>query len=148
MTIHEASGLILKTVHESVEGDISWSQFLQSRTMGYNEQSSNELRGTFSRALIILMDEGLCQKLHNSDRVRLTNKGIEFGGDFESYFKKKKTVTTLEKLRRIAPIISAIIVIISFIITIITRNAKKNATTTQQKTQTTKSKDSRGESRR
>lgn len=127
MTIHEASALILKTVHQSVEGSISWSDFLMSRTMGYNEQSAGEVRGTFTRALFILIDEGLCQKAQNSDMVRLTNKGIEYQGDFESYFKKKKTTNTLEKLRRIAPIVSAIIVIISFIITIITRNAKKEA---------------------
>jgi hypothetical protein len=135
MTIHEASALILKTVHDSVEGSISWADFLRSRTMGYNEQAANEVRGTFTRALFILIDEGLCQKPQNSDSVRLTNKAIEYSGDFETYFKKKKTRVTLEKLRRIAPIISAIIVIISFIITMVTRNAKKNAA--QQKPATT-----------
>lgn len=125
MDIKEASGIILKTVHESIEGSIVWSEFLQSRTSGYNEQAATQLKATYSRALIILMDEGLCHKVPNTDIIELGQKGIEYKGDYNKFIKKKKTVTTLEKLRRIAPIVSAIIVIISFIITIITRNAKK-----------------------
>jgi len=134
MDIHEASGIILKAVHEDLEGKIVWSDFLAQRTLGYNERAANELKGTYSRALIILSDEGLCRKLPNSDIVQLGQKGIEANGDFRKYFKKKKTVVTLEKIRRIAPIVSAVIVIISFIITMITRNAKKNASPKPQTT--------------
>jgi hypothetical protein len=127
MDIHDASGIILRMVHEDLEGKLVWSAFIQKQTTGYNDQTANELKGTYYKALIILIDEGLCHKIPNSDIVELAQKGIEAKGDFHKYFKKKKTRNTLEKLRRIAPIVSAIIVIISFIITIVTKNAKKSA---------------------
>jgi hypothetical protein len=142
MDIHEASGIILRTVHEDLEGKLYWSAFLQKKTMGYGDQAANEIRGTYSKALIILIDEGLCKKLPGTDIVELGQKGIEANGDFRKYLKKKKTIVTLEKIRRVAPIVSMVIVIISFIITMITRNAKKNAA--PQKPTTTHNKEKEG----
>ena len=134
MDIHEASGIILRTVHEDLEGKILWSDFISKKTVGYNEQAAAELKGVYSRALFILIDEGLCHKEESTGIVRLGHKGIEANGDFRKYFKKKKTTVTLEKLRRILPIVSAIIVILTTIITFLTKNSKKNATNPPAKT--------------
>lgn len=129
MEIHQASEQILKRVHQDLEGKLVWSVFIEEQTTGYNEAMVTELKGIYAKALIILTDEGLCHKVPNTDIVELGQKGIEYKGDYNKFIKKKKTVTTLEKLRRVAPIVSAIIVIISFIITMITRNAKKASET-------------------
>jgi len=140
MDIHTASEIVLRMVHEDVEGKLVWSEFLKHQTEGYNDRTANEIRGAYAKALIILIDEGLCRKDYNSDIVQLAQKGIEADGNFRKYIKKKKTRNTLEKLRRIAPIVSAIIVIISFIITIMKKNsdnkkaaAKKAPTTIKGK---------------
>ena len=142
MDIYEACDKILRRVHYDLEGKLVWSEFIKEQITGYNIDTANEIKGTYTRALIILTDEGMCRRLPNTDIVELAQKGIEVKGDFKKYLKKKKTTHTLEKLRRIAPIVSAIIVIISFIITMMKKNANKVAA---QKTQTTtKPKDSRG----
>ena len=70
-----------------------------------------------------MLDEGLCSRLPNSDIVRLAKKGIDAKGDFKKYLKKAKTISFLEKARRIAPIVSMIIVIITFLITFLKKNA-------------------------
>ena len=145
MDIYEASDKILRRVHYDLEGKLNWTDFIKEQTTGFNEDAANEIRGTYSRALIILTDEGMCRKVPNTDIVELAQKGIEVQGDFKKYLKKKKTTHTLERLRRIAPIISAIIVIISFIITMMKKNANKEKAA--QKAQTTKAKD-RSSSRR
>ncbi|NNM93842.1 MAG: hypothetical protein HKL88_00075 [Bacteroidia bacterium] len=125
MNVYDASGIILRKVHSDLEGKLLWNNFVQEQTRGYNEAAANEIRGVYARALIILIDEGLCRKAPGSDVVELAHKGIEYNGDFKKYLKKKKITVLLEKLRRIAPIVSAIIVIITFIITMIKRNADK-----------------------
>ncbi|HXB11147.1 MAG TPA: hypothetical protein VNZ45_04100 [Bacteroidia bacterium] len=148
MDIYEASDKILRRVHYDLEGKLDWPAFIKEQTTGFNDDVANEIRGTYSRALIILTDEGMCRKVPGSDIVELAQKGIEVEGDFKKYLKKKKTTHTLEKLRRIAPIISAIIVIISFIITMMKKNSNKEKVAAQKAQTTVKAKDSRGSSRR
>jgi hypothetical protein len=137
MEILTASEIILRMVHDDLEGKLVWSAFLKQQTQGYNDRAAIELKGVYSKALIILIDEDLVHKDLNSDIVQLSKKGIEASGDFRRYIKKKKTTNTLEKLRRIAPIVSAIIVIISFIITIMKKNADNKKAAGKQKQQTT-----------
>ena len=143
MDIYEASDKILRRVHYDLEGKLAWSSFVTEQTTGYNEDKANELKGTYARALIILIDEGLCRKAPGSDIVELAHKGIEFKGDFKKYLRKKKTTNTLDKLRRIAPIVSAIIVIITFIITMMKKNANKEKAAVQKTQTNTKPKDKR-----
>jgi len=132
MDIYAASDKILRRVHYDLEGKLVWSSFIAEQTTGYNDDKANELKGIYARALIILIDEGLCRRAPGSDIVELAHKGIEFKGDFKKYLRKKKTTNMLERLRRIAPIISAIIVIITFVITMMKKNANKEKAASQK----------------
>jgi len=127
MDVHEAAQKILKAVHSDINGRLYWTSFIEEQTGGRNDSAAAELRGTFNKALIVLIDEGLCRKVANNI-VELAQKGIDADGDYTRYFKKKKTTIILEKLRRIAPIASFIIILITFIINfIIKKNTEKHA---------------------
>ncbi|MGP8217227.1 MAG: hypothetical protein ACLQQ4_16780 [Bacteroidia bacterium] len=127
MDVHGAAEKILKAVHDDLNGRLYWSNFLEEQSAGHSEHEAARLKGTFNKALIILIDENLCRKVANNI-IELAQKGIEANGDYQKYLKKKKTRTLLEKLRRIAPIASFIIVLISFIINfIIKKTAEKHA---------------------
>lgn len=143
MDIYDASDKILRRVHYDLEGKLLWSNFIKEETTGYNDEKAYELKGIYARALIILIDEGLCRKTQNGEIVELAHKGIEYKGDFKRYLRKKKTTVLLEKLRRIAPIVSAIIVIITFIITMIKKNATKQKATAAKAQSSPKTKEKR-----
>jgi len=127
MDVHDAAEILLKTIHDDVNGRVVWSKFLDEKSAGYSERGASEIRGAYARALIILTDEKLCHKVPNSDIVEIAQKGISANGDYQKYLKKTKTTIVLEKLRRIAPIASFIIVLISFIITMMKKNAANKA---------------------
>lgn len=127
MEIHDAAEILLKTIHDDLNGRIVWSKFLDEKSDGYGERGASEIRGSYSRALIILLDEELCHKVPNSDIIEIAQKGIAANGDYAKYLKKKKTTVVLEKLRRIAPIASFVIVLISFIVTMLKKNAANHA---------------------
>ncbi|HTB06775.1 MAG TPA: hypothetical protein VK806_07460 [Bacteroidia bacterium] len=127
MDVQDAVEILLKTIHDDLHGRIVWSKFLDEKSDGYGERGASEIRGSYSRALIILIDEKLCNKVPNSDIIEIAQKGIDAKGDYIRYLKKKKTTLTLEKLRRIAPIASFIIVLISFIITMLKKNSANHA---------------------
>lgn len=143
MDIYDASDKILRTVHCDLEGKLVWSNFIKAQTTGYNEDTASELKGIYARALIILIDEGLCRKAQGSDFVELAHKGIEYKGDFKKYLRKRKTTAILDRLRRIAPIVSAIIVIITFVITMIKKNANKEKAAAKKVQATVKVKEKR-----
>jgi hypothetical protein len=127
MEIHDAAEILLKTIHDDLNGRIVWAKFLDEKSAGYGERGASEIRGSYSRALIVLIDEELCHKVPNSDIIEIAQKGIGIKGDYLKYVKKKKTTVVLEKLRRIAPIASFIIVLVSFIITMMKKNAANKA---------------------
>jgi hypothetical protein len=127
MNVHDAAENILKSVHDDLNGRLYWSEFMEKQLAGYNDAAAAELKGTYNKALIILIDENLCRKVANNI-IELAQKGIDANGDYKKFAKKKKTANTLERLRRIAPIASFIIVLISFIINfIIKKTAEKHA---------------------
>jgi hypothetical protein len=127
MDVHDAAEILLKTIHDDVNGRITWSKLLDEKSDGYEERGASEIRGSYSRALIILTDMELCRKVPNSDIIEIAQKGIDANGDYQKFLKKKKTTVVLEKLRRIAPIASFIIVLISFLITMMKKSAANKA---------------------
>jgi hypothetical protein len=140
MEIHDAAEAILKSVHDDINGRLAWSKFLDEKSIGYNDDAAAEIRGVYSKALIVLIDEGLCHKVPDTDIVELATKGIEMHGDYKKFHKKKKTTQVLERLRRIAPIASFIIVLIGFIIGIFKKNSANHAA---QKVKAAQMKDAR-----
>lgn len=127
MEVYEAAQKVLTAVHYDINGRLTWSKFLEQQTIGYNENAAWEIKGTFNKALIVLIDEDLCRRTADNDVIELTQKGIDAEGDFMRHYKKKNTRVFLEKLRRIAPILSFIIVLISFIIGLLKKNANEKA---------------------
>lgn len=127
MEVHDAAEILLKAVHNDLHGRLEWSKFIEERTLGLNDSAAAELRGTYSRALIVLIDEGLCHKIADTDIIELAQKGIAAKGDYKKFLRKKNTTVLLEKLRRIAPILSFIVVLISFIITMLKKHNAKQA---------------------
>ena len=127
MNVREAAQKVLLAIHYDINGRLVWSKYLEQQCIGFNDDASNEIKGVFNRALIILIDEDLCRRTADSDIIELTQKGIDAEGDFQKHYKKKNTRVFLEKLRRIAPILSFIIVLISFIWGILKKNANNHA---------------------
>lgn len=127
MEVHDAAEIVLNEVHKDLHGRLVWSKFVGERSHGLNDTAVAEIHGVYSRALIILIDEGLCHKLPDTDIIELAQKGIAVKGDYKKYLKKKNTTVLLEKLRRIAPILSFIVVLISFIVTMLRKHNAKHA---------------------
>jgi len=127
MEIHDAADIILRTVHADVNGRLVWSKFIDEKSTGFNDDAAAEMRGKYTKALIILIDEGLCHKVADTDTIELATKGIEVKGDYKKFSKKKKTTQVLDRLRRIAPIASFIIVLVTFIIGMMKKNAANHA---------------------
>jgi len=144
MEVYEAAQKVLVAVHYDINGRLDWSKYLEQQTVGYNENAANEIKGTFNKALIVLIDEDLCRRTADSNIIELTQKGIDAGGDFKKHYKKKSTRVFLEKVRRVAPILSFIIVLISFIIGLLKKNASDKAKLKAKTTQTTKDTKSSG----
>jgi hypothetical protein len=139
MEVREAAQKVLTALHYDINGRLTWSRYLEQQTVGYNDSAAFEIKGTFNKALIVLIDEDLARRTaENNDIIEITQKGIDAEGDFMRHHKKKSTRVFLEKARRIAPILSFIIVLISFIIGLLKKNASDKAKLKAKTTQTTK----------
>ncbi len=126
MEVHHAAEIILKAVHDDINGRIVFSDFLANQTDGYDTKTSVEIQGIYNKALLVLMDEGLCHRGTNPDIIELGQKGVDYKGDYRKYLKKKKTTLGLEKTRRILPIFTFLLAAIGFYITYIkTSNNRK-----------------------
>jgi hypothetical protein len=136
MEVYQAAEILLKAVHDDINGRIIFSGFLQHQTQGYDERTKVQLMGIYNKALLLLIDEGLCHRGISADIIELGQKGIDSKGNYKKFVKKKKTRNFLEKTRRILPIISFVLFLIGFYITYLkkTSNARKvKARTAQSK---------------
>lgn len=129
MEVHEAAEILLKAVHDDINGRIVFSDFLANQTEGYDAHTTVEIQGIYNKALLVLMDEGLCHRGFSADIIELGQKGVDYKGDYKKYLKKKKTTLGLEKTRRILPIFTFLLAAIGFYITYIktTNNRREKA---------------------
>lgn len=127
MEVHQAAEIILKAVHDDINGRIDFSGFLANQTQGYSEHTTIEIKGIYNKALLVLIDEGLCHRGPGADIIELGQKGLDFKGNYKRYLKKKKTTLGLEKTRRILPIFTFLLAAIGFYITYVktTSNSRK-----------------------
>lgn len=123
MEVTQAAEIILRAVHDDMNGSIVFSDFLAHQTQGYDARTSVEIQGIYHKALLILLDEGLCHRGVLADIIELGQKGIDCKGNYRKHIKKRDTRNFLEKTRRILPIFSFVFVAIGFYITYI---KKKN----------------------
>ena len=119
MEVYQAAEIILKAVHDDMNGSIVFSDFLAHQTQGYTPHTTVELQGIYNKALLVLIDEGLCHRGVSPDIIELGQKGIDSKGNFRKYVKKRDTRNFLEKTRRILPIFSFVFVVAGFYITYI-----------------------------
>lgn len=124
MEVYQAAEIILKAVHDDMNGSILFSDFLAHQIQGYDERTSVELQGIYNKALLVLIDEGLCHRGVSPDVIELGQKGIDCKGNYKKHVKKRDTRNFLEKTRRILPIFSFVFVVLGFYITYI---KKKNS---------------------
>ncbi len=127
MEVHQAAEIILKAVHDDINGRIDFLDFLANQTEGYSEYTAIEIQGIYNKALLVLMDEGLCHRGVNPNIIELGQKGVDSKGNYKKYLKKKKTTLGLEKTRRILPIFTFLLAAIGFYITYMktTSNSRK-----------------------
>jgi len=135
MEVNQGAEILLKAVHDDINGTIIFSDFLQHQTEGYDDRTAAEITGIYNKALLVLIDEGLCHRGTNANIIELGQKGIDCKGDFKKYRKKKQTSVFLDKARRIAPILSFIIVLVTFVFGFLkkTNTAKKEKVKTEMK---------------
>lgn len=137
MQVYQAAEIILKAVHDDINGSILFSDFLSHQIQGYDDRTKIELQGIYNKALLILLDEGLCHRGVSADIIELGQKGIDCGGNYKKYIKKRDTRNFLEKTRRILPIFSFVFVAAGFYITYIKKKnnneRKAKATIAQHK---------------
>jgi hypothetical protein len=131
MEVYEAAEILLKAVHDDINGTIVFSEFVAHQTKGLDDISSAELYGIYNKALLVLIDEGLVNRGAKPDIIELAQKGIDCKGDYRKYLKKRNTRNFLEKTRRILPIPSFIFVVLGFYLTYLKktsndRKAKEN----------------------
>jgi len=119
MEVNQAADILLKAVHDDINGSIVFSDFVAHQTQGYNDRTAVELQGIYNKALLVLIDEGLCHRGVNPDVIELGQKGIDCKGDYKRHVKKRDTRNLLEKIRRILPIFSFVFVVVGFYITYI-----------------------------
>jgi preprotein translocase subunit SecG len=96
-----------------------FSDFVAHQIKGYDDHTKVDLQGIYKKALLVLIDEGLCHRGMTADVIELGQKGIDCKGDYKRYVKKRNTRNLLEKIRRILPIFSFIFVVLGFYITYI-----------------------------
>lgn len=123
MEVHEAAEILLKAVHDDMNGRIVFSDFLAHQIQGYNDRTSAEIIGLYNKALLVLIDEGLSHRGPGADIIELGQKGIDCRGDYRKYLKKKHTRNFLEKTRRILPIFSFFFVVLGFYFTYIRKTS-------------------------
>lgn len=134
MEVHQAAEILLKAVHDDINGRIFFSDFLNNQTEGYDSHTTVEIQGIYHKALLVLIDEGLCHRGRGNDIIELGQKGVDCRGDYKKYLKKKNTRNFLEKTRRILPIFSFVFVVLGFYLTYLkkTSNDKKAKAKTAQ----------------
>lgn len=128
MKVYDAAEILLKAIHDDINGRIIFSDFLDHQTEGYDDRTAAEIMGIYNKALLVLIDEGLCHRGTGADIIELGEKGVECKGDYKKHLKRKNTRNFLEKTRRILPIFSFVFVLIGFYITYIKKkkiNARK-----------------------
>jgi hypothetical protein len=127
MEVHQAAEILLKAVHDDINGRIYFSDFLANQTEGYSEPVAVEIQGIYNKALLVLIDEGLCHRGAGGDIIELGQKGVDSKGNYKRFLKKKKTTQGLEKTRRILPIFTFLLAAIGFYITYMktTSNSRK-----------------------
>ncbi|HTB33018.1 MAG TPA: hypothetical protein VK808_13395 [Bacteroidia bacterium] len=137
MEVHEAAEILLKAVHDDINGRIVFSDFLDHQTQGYDERTSAEIIGIYNKALLVLNDEGLSHRGPGADIIELGQKGVDCRGDYKKYLKKKHTRNFLEKTRRILPIFTFVIAATGFYLTYLKKTSNerklKAATIAQHK---------------
>jgi hypothetical protein len=136
MEVNQAAEIILRAVHDDMNGSIVFSQFLAHQTKGYDARTSVEIQGIYNKALLVLLDEGLCHRGISADIIELGQKGIDCKGNYRRHIKKRDTRNFLEKTRRILPIFSFVFVVLGFYITYIKKksnNERKKATIEQHR---------------
>jgi len=128
MEVYQAAEIILKAIHDDINGTIVFSDFVAHQTKGLDDINSAELYGIYNKALLVLIDEGLCNRGTHPNIIELGQKGIDCKGDYRKYIKKRNTRNFLEKTRRILPIPSFIFVVMGFYFTYMkkTSNERKN----------------------
>jgi len=134
MEVYQAAEIILRAVHDDMNGSIVFSDFLAHQVKGYDERTSVELQGIYNKALLILIDEGLCHRGTSPDIIELGQKGMDSKGNFRKYVKKRDTRNFLEKTRRILPIFSFFFVVLGFYFTYIKKkdNNERRIKATEQ----------------
>jgi hypothetical protein len=135
MNVHEAAEILLKAVHDDLNGTIVFSHFLAHQTEGYDERTSAEIIGLYNKALLVLIDEGLAHRGPKPDVIELGQKGVDSNGNYKKFLKKKHTANFLERARRIFPILTFALALIGFCITYLhkTNNDRKMKARTQMK---------------
>jgi len=136
MEVYQAAEIILKAVHDDMNGSIVFSEFLAHQTKGYDARTAVEIQGIYNKALLMLLDEGLCHRGISADIIELGQKGIDCKGNYRKHIKKRDTRNFLEKTRRILPIFSFVFVVLGFYITYIKKksnNERKRATIEQHR---------------
>lgn len=137
MEVNQAAEIILKAVHDDINGSIAFSDFVAHQIEGYDDRTAVEIQGIYNKALLVLIDEGLCHRGVNPDIIELGQKGIDCKGDYKKHVKKRDTRNFLEKTRRIIPIFSFVFVVLGFYITYIKKKSnderKAKATMVQHK---------------
>jgi hypothetical protein len=119
MKVYQAAEILLKAVHDDVNASISFSDFVSHQTKGYDDRTMLELQTIYKKALLVLIDEGVCHRGFNADTIELGQKGMDTQGDFKKYLRKRNIRNLLEKIRRILPIPSFIFVVLGFYFTYI-----------------------------
>jgi len=119
MEVYQAAEIILRAVHDDMNGSIVFSDFLAHQTKGYDARTAVEIQGIYNKALLVLIDEGLCHRGVSGDIIELGQKGIDCRGNYRKHVKKRDTRNLLEKIRRILPIFSFVFVVAGFYISYI-----------------------------
>lgn len=138
MEVYQAAEILLRAIHDDLNGSIVFSDFVAHQVKGYDTRTSVEIQGIYNKALLILIDEGLCHRSGiSADIIELGQKGIDCKGNYKRHVKKRDTRNFLEKTRRILPIFSFVFVVIGFYITYIKKKhnteRKLKATVEQHK---------------
>lgn len=125
MEVNQAAEIILRAVHDDINGSIIFSDFLAHQIKGYDDHTAVEIQGIYNKALLVLIDEGLCHRGVQGDIIELGQKGIDCKGNYKKHAKKRDTRNFLEKTRRILPIFTFVIAVLGFYITYIKKKTNE-----------------------
>jgi len=117
MEVNQAAEIILRAVHDDINGSIIFSDFVAHQIQGYDSRTVVDLQGIYKKALLVLIDEGLCHRGMTADIIELGQKGIDCDGNYLKYVKKRDARNLLEKIRRILPIFTFALAAVGFYIT-------------------------------